>query len=134
MGGRSFKTQRVGCKIQQLELLQSTKSLKGYVPKKYCSRKLEMTQNISTILASNASGKQQTVVTVFPHIRPAGIIFLQGLQLRVLLECGYYSRACIILKRLPTLEKVRGFSQICMFLITPGTINCKVLMIVFFFQ
>jgi hypothetical protein len=34
--------------------------------------------------------------TVFPHIRPAGIIFLQGLQLRVLLECGYYSRAGII--------------------------------------
>ena len=27
--------------------------------------------------------------TVFPHIRPAGIIFLQGLQLRVLLERGY---------------------------------------------
>ena len=27
--------------------------------------------------------------TVFPQIRPAGIIFLQGLQLRVLLECGY---------------------------------------------
>ena len=36
--------------------------------------------------------------TVFPQIRPAGIIFLQGLQLRVLLECGYYSRAGIIIK------------------------------------
>ena len=27
--------------------------------------------------------------TVLPHIRPAGIILLQGLQLRVLLERGY---------------------------------------------
>ena len=36
--------------------------------------------------------------TVFPQIRPAGIIFLQGLQLRVLLECGYYSRAGIIIR------------------------------------
>ena len=27
--------------------------------------------------------------TIFPHIRPAGIIFLQGLQLRLLLECGH---------------------------------------------
>ena len=27
--------------------------------------------------------------TVFPHIRPAGIILIQGLQLRVLLERGY---------------------------------------------
>ena len=34
--------------------------------------------------------------TVFPPIRPAGIIFLQGLQLRVSLERGYYSRAGII--------------------------------------
>ena len=34
--------------------------------------------------------------TVFPQIRPAGIIFLLGLQLRVLLECGYYSMASII--------------------------------------
>ena len=47
-----------------------------------------------------------TVITVFPHIRPADtefvgadIIFLQGLQLRVLLECGYYSRVWIILKK-----------------------------------
>ena len=32
------------------------------------------------------------------NIRPAGIIFLKGLQLRVLLERGYYSRAWIILK------------------------------------
>ena len=38
------------------------------------------------------------VITVFPQIRPAGIIFLQGLQLRVLLERGYYSRASIIFK------------------------------------
>ena len=37
-----------------------------------------------------------TRTTVFPHIRPAGIIFLQGLQMRVLLERGYYSRASII--------------------------------------
>ena len=37
-----------------------------------------------------------TPITVFPHIRPAGIIFLQSLQLRVLLECGYYSMARII--------------------------------------
>jgi hypothetical protein len=38
-------------------------------------------------------------ITVFPHIRPAGIIFLEGLQLRVLSEitklcqyarCGHY--------------------------------------------
>ena len=29
-------------------------------------------------------------------ISRAGIIFLQGLQLRALLECGYYSRAGII--------------------------------------
>ena len=36
--------------------------------------------------------------TVFPHLRPAGIIFFQGLQLRVLLERGYYSRLWIILK------------------------------------
>ena len=34
--------------------------------------------------------------TVFPQVRPAGIIFLSGLQLRVLLERGYYSRASII--------------------------------------
>ena len=27
--------------------------------------------------------------TVFPQIGPAGIIFLQGLQMRVLLERGY---------------------------------------------
>ena len=33
--------------------------------------------------------------TVFPQIRPAGIIFLLGVQLRVLLERGYYSRASI---------------------------------------
>ena len=33
--------------------------------------------------------------TVFPQIRPAGIIFLLGLQLRALLERGYYSRASI---------------------------------------
>ena len=33
--------------------------------------------------------------TVFPQIRPAGIIFLLGLELRVLLERGYYSRASI---------------------------------------
>ena len=31
-------------------------------------------------------------------ISRAGIIFLQGLQLRVLLECGYYSRAGIIIR------------------------------------
>ena len=36
--------------------------------------------------------------TVFPQIRPADIIFLQGLQLRVLLECGDYSRAGIIIR------------------------------------
>ena len=36
-------------------------------------------------------------ITVFPHIRPAGIIIFQGLQLRVLLECGHYSRASIII-------------------------------------
>ena len=36
--------------------------------------------------------------TVFPQIRPAGIIFLQGLQLRVLLEWGHYSRAGIIIR------------------------------------
>ena len=36
--------------------------------------------------------------TVFPHKRPAGIIFLQGLQLRVLLELGYYSRVSIIIR------------------------------------
>ena len=35
-------------------------------------------------------------LTVFPHIRPAGIIFLPGLQLRGLLERGYYLRASII--------------------------------------
>ena len=34
-------------------------------------------------------------LTVFPQIRPAGIIFLLGVQLRVLLERGYYSRASI---------------------------------------
>ena len=34
--------------------------------------------------------------TVFPHIRLAGIIFLLGLKLRVLLECGYCLRASII--------------------------------------
>ena len=38
------------------------------------------------------------ISTVFPQIRPAGIIFLQPLQLRVLLERGYYSRAGIITK------------------------------------
>ena len=38
------------------------------------------------------------VHTVFPQIRPAGIIFLQCLQLRVLLECGHYSRAGIIIR------------------------------------
>ena len=32
---------------------------------------------------------------VFPQTRPAGIIFLLGVQLRVLLERGYYSRASI---------------------------------------
>ena len=36
--------------------------------------------------------------TVFPQIRPAGIIFLQGLQMRVLLERGYLSRAGIIIR------------------------------------
>ena len=36
--------------------------------------------------------------TVFPQIRPEGIIFLQGLQLRVLLEGVDYS------KKLPFLE------------------------------
>ena len=40
--------------------------------------------------------KERIADTVFPQIRPAGIIFLLGLQLRVLLECGYYSRASII--------------------------------------
>ena len=38
---------------------------------------------------------QSQLHTVFPQIRPAGIIFLLGLQLRVLLERGYYSRASI---------------------------------------
>ena len=39
-----------------------------------------------------------TANTVFPQIRPVGIIFLQSLQLRVLLERGYYSRAGIIIR------------------------------------
>ena len=29
------------------------------------------------------------IPTVFPHIRPAGIIFLPGLKVQVLIECGY---------------------------------------------
>ena len=36
--------------------------------------------------------------TVFPHIRPAGTIFSKSFQLRVLLEWGHYSRACIIIR------------------------------------
>ena len=36
--------------------------------------------------------------SVFPQIRPAGINLFQGLQLRVLLECGHYSRAGIIIR------------------------------------
>ena len=37
------------------------------------------------------------LITVFPHIRPAGIIFLQGLQLRVLLEGVDYSKKLLFL-------------------------------------
>ena len=42
--------------------------------------------------------------TVFPQIRPAGIIFLMGLHLRVLLECGHYSRAGIIITNFEILK------------------------------
>ena len=54
---------------------------------------------VSLVLLLQFFGERQEesgLLTVFPHIRPAGIIFLQGLQLRGLLECGYYSRAGII--------------------------------------
>ena len=43
-------------------------------------------------------GQEMKQTTVFPHIRPAGIIFLQGFQLRVLLERGYYWRAGIVIR------------------------------------
>ena len=36
--------------------------------------------------------------TAFPHIRPAYIVVFQGLQLRVLLECGHYSRLVLLLQ------------------------------------
>ena len=48
--------------------------------------------------AINCKWSNYWLDTVFPQIRPAGIIFLQGLQLRVLLECGHYSRAGIIIR------------------------------------
>ena len=43
--------------------------------------------NILTLIGMSYESKK--MLTVFPHIRPAGIIFLQGLQLRALLERGY---------------------------------------------
>ena len=47
-------------------------------------------------LINDDFGFISTVInTVFPQIRPAGVIFLQGIQLRVLLECGHYSRTGI---------------------------------------
>ena len=45
-----------------------------------------ITKNLHRKMFCSFSDK---VDTVFPQIRPAGINFLQGLQLRVLLERGY---------------------------------------------
>ena len=56
-------------------------------------------QNSFGIFNFDLNYEKQNIDTVFPQIRPAGIIFLQGLQLRGLLECGDYSRAGIILKK-----------------------------------
>ena len=44
------------------------------------------------------------VLTVFPHIRPAGIIFSQGLQLRVLLEITKFH----LHKSVPSAEIIRN--------------------------
>ena len=55
-----------------------------------------ITEQLKYQLEEIREGVTSATLTVFPHIRPAGIIFLQGLQLRGLLECGYYSRAGII--------------------------------------
>ena len=52
--------------------------------------------SVNLELAIFVKARTTEVTTVFPQIRPAGIIFLLGLQLRGLLECGYYSRASII--------------------------------------
>ena len=58
------------------------------------------------------------------NYRISSYIFLYGLQMRVLLEHGYYSRAWIILKDCQLKEsKTCIFSLIPMFLMTPGTIN-----------
>ena len=74
------------------------------------------------------------IITVFPHIRPAGIIFLYGLQMRVLLERGYYSRAWIILKDSKLKKnKARIFTLMCIVLMTSGTLNCGFLMMTIFF-
>ena len=50
------------------------------------------------MLTSYMEGTQARY-TVFPHIRPVGIIFFQGLQLQVLLERGYYSREGINVRK-----------------------------------
>ena len=50
--------------------------------------------------AGNANGASYLKIkasSIFPHIRPAVINVFQGLQVRVLLERGYYLRASIIL-------------------------------------
>ena len=63
----------------------------------YCTGKVKKQQTEpSYVVTTNRKNhdfqklaKSGVPYTIFPHIRPAGIIFLQGLQLRVLLERGY---------------------------------------------
>ena len=52
---------------------------------------LTMTKSIKSLIILAEGRNQMNVkqITVFPQIRSAGIIFFQGLQMRVLLERGY---------------------------------------------
>ena len=52
---------------------------------------LIMTKSIKSLIILAEGRNQMNVkqIIVFPQIRSAGIIFFQGLQMRVLLERGY---------------------------------------------
>ena len=50
------------------------------------SKTNERVSNIHTVLKSQSLEKRSEMHTVFSHIRPAGLIFSQGLELQVVLR------------------------------------------------